>query len=79
MPVWRCCIGCLNGSWDGNYGGVKTADGSTPPLEEVTREAVLEEVETNVLRRQNTVDQYIVKQMILELFEEAVDRLGKRV
>ena len=23
-------IGCHNGSWYGNYGGVRTADGSTP-------------------------------------------------
>ena len=43
-----------------------------PPLVEAMWEAVLEEVEPYVLRRQNKASQYIVTRPILEICEEAV-------
>ena len=50
-----------------------------PSLEETIREAVLEEVDTYVLRRQNTYAQYTKMQPILYLCEEAVQWPGTRV
>ena len=50
-----------------------------PPLWAAIREAGLEEVETYITRRQNTVAQYIATQPILELCEEAERRPGARV
>ena len=39
----------------------------------------MEEVKAYILRRQNTVEQYIVTQPIMDLYEEAVLRPGTRV
>ena len=50
-----------------------------PPLWAAIREAGLEEVETYITQRQNTVAQYIATQPILELCEEAERRPGARV
>ena len=46
---------------------------------EAIREAGLEEVDTYIMRRQNKDDQYIVTRPIIELCEEALQRLGTRV
>ena len=43
-----------------------------PPLEESVREATLEKVEENVLKRYNMVIQYIDEKPILDLCEEVV-------
>ena len=48
-------------------------------LGEVMQEAGLEEVEQYVVRRQNTVAQYITTRLIMDLCEAAVRRPGKRV
>ena len=50
-----------------------------PPSEEVIWESGLEEVEEYVLRRYNTVAQYIAMRSILDLCEEAVRKLGTQV
>ena len=50
-----------------------------PPLLADMLETVLEEVETYVLRRQNTISQYIANHPILELFLEADRGLGVQV
>ena len=50
-----------------------------PPLEEAMREEGMEEVEEYVLRRHNTVAQYIATRPIMDLCEEAVRRPGARV
>ena len=47
-----------------------------PLLETEIQEAVFEEMEAYVLKRQNTVAQYISTQTIMELLEETVRILG---
>ena len=49
---------------------------SNQPLVEVIPDAVLEDVETYITQRQNTVTQYIATWPILDLCEEADQRLG---
>ena len=50
-----------------------------PPLGDVMRLAWLEEIETYVSRRQNTVAQYIDTHPIWDLFLEAESRTGSQV
>ena len=50
-----------------------------PPLETATEEAGFEEIGACVLKRQNTVAQYIVARPILDLCEDTVWRSGSWV
>ena len=50
-----------------------------PPLDSSIITMVLEEVETYVLRRQNTVSHYITTRPILEICMAAEQRPGERV
>ena len=50
-----------------------------PLLEDAMVEAGLQEVETYVSRRQNTVAQYIITRPIMDLFLSSKRRLGPRV
>ena len=50
-----------------------------PTFEASDAEAGMEKVEEYILRRHNTVAQYIATWLILDLCEEAVRRLGTRV
>ena len=49
------------------------------PLDEVMTEVVLQEVETYIARRQNTVAQYIATRPIMDLCLTEVRRPGARV
>ena len=50
-----------------------------PSLKEAMREAGLEGIRKSTTRRQNTVAQYIATRPILDLCEQATQRLGERV
>ena len=50
-----------------------------PPLEEAMRAAGFEGMRKSVLRRQNTVAQYIVTRQIMDLCERSTQRPGARV
>ena len=50
-----------------------------PPLDAAMKAVVLEEVETYILCRQNTVDQYITTRPILELCLETGRHTGAQV
>ena len=50
-----------------------------PPLKEAMREAGFERIRHSITRSQNTVAQYIATRPILNLCEQATQRLGARV
>ena len=50
-----------------------------PPLNEAMREAEFEGIRKAITRRKNTIAQYIATQPILDLYEQATQRLGSRV
>ena len=50
-----------------------------PPLEDATKEAILQEVETYVSRRQNTFAQFIATRPITDLCLAAEWRTGPRI
>ena len=59
----------------------RRGDGSWayPPLKEAMREAGFEGIRQYITRRQNMVAQYIETRPILDLYEQATQRLGERV
>ena len=60
--------------WRGGYG-----QWTYPPLKEAMREAGFEGIQKAVTRRQNTFAQYIATRPILDLCEQAMQRVEARV